>query len=403
MAQFNPFRPAYQEDPYPFLARLRAEEPIHRSRDLGSWVVTRCTDVMAILQDDEHFSSDPARSGGTLGEQVRGLRNITALGTVPLLGNSDPPVHTRLRAIVNRGFTPHVVDGFRTQIEDFIEAMQGTVQAGTPWDVMAVLAEALPVVVSLAFLGVPPDDLADFRARAAAILRIRSGETVADPVTLAQAQRAAFEMTGYLDSLRKDRDRVRADSVLTMLLQALDDEEDLTTDEVAMLLIHITSSGNGPTALAIGNAVLSLAEHPDQFQALHEDPGLAARAVEESLRFDSPTHIITRFATCAQDLGGRHIASGDTIHLVLGSANRDPVQFEDPDRFDLARADGRTFSFGHGIHFCLGAPLARLELEVTLSSLAARFAQIVVDRGRFERRNALLTRGPRRLVVTGLA
>lgn len=402
MAQFNPFRPAYQDDPYPFLARLREEDPVHRSRDLGSWVVTRCADVMAVLQDDEGFSSDPVRSGGALGEQVRVLRNVAALGNVPLLGNSDPPTHTRLRAIVNRGFTPRMVDGFRSQAEDFVEAMLAPVNAGEPWDVMAGIAEALPVVTSLAFLGVPPDNMAPFRARAAAILRVRSGETPAGPAELAQAQRAATEMTGYLGTLRKEPARVRGDSVLATLLRALDDREELTPEEVAMLLIHIASSGNGPTALAIGNAVMALAGHPDQFQKLRQHPELASAAVEESLRFDSPAHIITRFATCPRQVGSRRIAAGDTVHLVLGSANRDPQQFSEPDRFDLERPDRRTFSFGLGIHFCLGAPLARLELEVTLASLAARFERIIVDSSRFERRNALPVRGPRRLVVTGL-
>ena len=401
MAQFNPFRPAYQEDPYPFLARLREEDPVHRSRDLGSWVVTRCADVMAVLQDDDGFSSDPAKSSGGLGRHVRELRDVAALGDVPLLGNSDPPTHTRLRAIVNRAFTPRVVDGFRSQVEDFVGAMLSPMEPGKPWEVMSGLAEALPVVISLAFLGIPPDDVPTFRARAAAILRIRSGETHSEPAELAEARRAATEMTTYLNALRKDRSLVREDSVLAMLLQALDDREELTTEEVAMLLIHIASSGNGPTALAIGNAIVALAEHPDQFRELRQRPELAPAAVEESLRFDSPTHIITRFATSPRELGGRHIAAGDTVHVVLGSANRDPGQFAEPDRFDMARPDRRTFSFGLGIHFCLGAPLARLELEVTLLSLAKRFEQIVVDRGRFERRSALLVRGPKRLVVTG--
>lgn len=402
MAQFNPFRPTYQQDPYPFLARLREADPVHRSRDLGSWVVTRCTDVMAVLQDDDGFSSDPARSSGDLGQHVRELRTVAALGDVPLLGNSDPPNHTRLRSIVNRGFTPRVVEVFRSQAEEFVEAMLAPIKAGEPWDVMSGLAEALPVVTSLAFLGLPPDDLGAFRARAAAILRIRSGETAPEPLELALAQRAATEMTAYLGALQKDRSGVREDSVLAMLLQALDDREELTTEEVAMLLIHIASSGNGPTALAIGNAVMALADHPDQFRELRERPELASAAADESLRFDSPTHIITRFATVPRELGGRHIASGDTIHVVLASANRDPGQFAEPDRFEIERPDRRTFSFGLGIHFCLGAPLARLELEVTLSNLAKRFDRIVVDRGKFERRNALLVRGPRRLVVTGL-
>jgi cytochrome P450 len=387
MAQFNPFRPAYQEDPYPFLARLREEEPVHRSRDLGSWVVTRCADVMAVLQDDEGFSSDPVKNGGQLGEQVKELRSVAALGSVPLLGNSDPPTHTRMRSIVNRGFTPRVVEGFRSQAEDFVEAMLAQVKAGEPWDVMSGIAEALPVVTSLAFLGLPPDDVAPFRARGAAILRVRSGETPPGPIELAQAQRAAAEMTAYLGKL----------------LKALNEREDLTAEEVAMLLVHIASSGNGPTALAIGNAVMALADQPDQFRELRQHPELASAAVEESLRFDSPTHIITRFATCPREMNGRRIAAGDTVHVVLGSANRDPEQFSAPDRFDVERPDRRTFSFGLGIHFCLGAPLARLELEVTLASLAARFERIVVDRSRFERRNALLVRGPRRLVVTGLA
>lgn len=398
MPQFNPFRPAYQADPYPFLHRLREQDPVHRSPDLGAWVVTRYADALAILQDDQNFSSDPAKPASPLGEQVRATRHAAPLGHAPLLGNSDPPEHDRLRAVVNRAFTPRAVEAFRPQVLEIVESALSPLREGEPREVMAGIADLLTVVGSLNFLGVPTDDMPRFRAMAGAILRCRTGEA-AQPGVLPEGFAAAAALTSYLRDLGPAPAAVRPDSVLATLLTAVDSTQ-VTLDEAAMLIVHIASSGNGPTSMAIGNIIRALAEHPDQFERLRREPALALAAVEEGLRFDSPTHIVNRFALAPVQLGGKRIARNDTVQVVIGAGNRDPEVFDNPDLFDIMRPPIRNLSFGVGIHVCLGAPLARLELESLVTVLARRFRTLEIDRKQLEMGGTFLVRGPRRLVIT---
>jgi hypothetical protein len=396
--QFNPFRPAYLADPYPFLHRLREQAPVHRSADVGAWVVTTYADGLAVLQDDANFSSDPAKPASPLGEQVRATRQAAPLGHAPLLGNSDPPEHDRLRAIVNRAFTPRAVESFRPQVMEIVESALAPLHAGEPREVMAGIADLLTVVGSLNFLGIPTGEMPRFRAIAGAVLRCRTGEA-AQPGVLSEGFAAAQVLTAYLHDLGPAPAEVRPDSVLATLLAAVDARQ-LTIDEAAMLIIHISSSGNGPTSMAIGNIIRALAEHPDQFDRLRAEPGLALATVEEGLRFDSPTHIVNRFALAPTSLRGKRVAKDDTVQVVIGAANRDPAVFDDPDRFDIARPAIRNLSFGVGIHVCLGAPLARLELESLVTVLSHRFRTLEIDHSALEMGGTLLVRGPRRLVIT---
>jgi cytochrome P450 len=164
-----------------------------------------------------------------------------------------------------------------------------------------------------------------------------------------------------------------------------------------MLVIHISSSGNGPTACLLGNGLMALARHPGQYETLRTDLGFAARAVEETLRYDSPTHMVGRFAVAEVEVGGRKVRPGETAYVVIGAANRDPAQFDDPDQFDLEREEMRHLSFGQGIHFCLGAPVARLIASTVFSTVARRFARIEVANEGFERGGTMMLRGPRAL------
>ncbi len=394
MAYFNPFRPAYLRNPYPALERLRRQDPVHRSPQLDAWVLTAYADCDRVIHDDQAFSSDPAHASSRLGEAVRTTRASVPFGDVPILGNSDPPDHTRLRAIVNRAFTPRTVAGLAPTIEQRAGSLLDGVSPDEPFEFMAGLAEPLAVLTVLEFFGVQPPDRDRLRDWSAAIMSARSASE-ADPAAIAAARDAGQELKSYLRNAAASASL--RPGLLATLMEAEGPDPGLSLDEVVMLLIHISFAGNGPTAFLLGNGALALASHPSQAECLRREPDLLPAAVEELLRFDSPTHIITRFARAPARLRDKSIRTGDTLYLVLGAANRDPQRFPNPDTLDLSRPDNRHLSFGLGIHFCLGAPLARLEAAIAFRILLQRFPNLRLADVQVERGDTFLLRGPRRL------
>ncbi|MEO9256377.1 MAG: cytochrome P450 [Tepidiformaceae bacterium] len=392
MAFFNPFRPAYNEDPYPSLALLRAQEPVHRSADLNAWIVTSYELCNLVLHDDEAFSSDPTHASGGFGASVIANRAQVPLGLAPIMGNSDDPDHLRLRTIVNRAFTPRVIADMRPVIEATVEDVLGQAPDG-PLEVMSDFAEPLAVTTVLEHLGVPPEDRQQMRAWSLALMRARA-EGPGDPAVLAAAAEARDAIIDYLQKFTPANGRR---SIISTVTSAAAAGEALTAEEMAMLLIHISLAGNGPSAYAIANSTLALARHPEQLALLASNPELLPSAVEELLRFDSPTHIVARFAIADTKLGARTVHAGDILYAVIAAANRDPAQFPDPDILDIERQHNRHLSFGIGIHVCLGAPLARLELQIALGALIKRYG--VFRPGYVDRGGTLLLRGPRVLVI----
>ena len=397
MAFFNPFRPAYLEDPYPSLHQLRSQEPVHWSRDLEAWVVTSYAECLQALQDTETFSSDPVRGGGPFGQEVARRRAEAPLGMAPIMGNSDGADHMRLRAIVNRGFTPRVMESMRPGIERAVESLLAEADPSAPFEVMSGFAEPLAVSVVLEHLGIPREDFGRFREWSLALMRARA-EGGAQPGVLESAGRAQGEMFDYVAQLAEMRDAKHdaAADIVSVLLDACD-EEAIAPEEMLMMLIHISLAGNGPTAMALGNGIAALGAQPEGLARFIADPELTQSAIEELLRFDSSTHFVVRFATAATRLGTRPVRPGQHLHLMVGAANRDPARFERPDTIDLGRTDNRHLSFGYGVHFCLGAPLARLELAIGLRRFVERFGEFVTIEREVLPNYQL--RGLRRLVI----
>jgi cytochrome P450 len=392
MAFFNPFRPGYNEDPYPALAQLRKQEPVHRSADLNAWILTSYEHCNRLLHDDQAFSSDPVHASGGLGASVTASRSQVPLGLAPILGNSDEPDHMRLRTIVNRAVTPRVIADMRPAIEATVEGLLDEAPEG-PLNVMSDFAEPLAVTIVLEHLGVPRDDRREVRQWSTALMRARA-EGPSDPAVMAAASGARDGLLDYLQNFSAADERT---SIISTVTGAAAAGEALTPEEMAMLLIHISLAGNGPTAYAVANSILSLATHPEALALLSKHPELIPSAVEELLRFDSPTHIVARFARADAKMGARTIRAGDTVYAVIAAANRDPAQFPNPDSLDIERSDNRHLSFGIGIHFCLGAPLARLELQIALGALIKRYGLFRLKH--VERGGTLLLRGPKTLVV----
>ena len=393
MVFFDPSRPAYRQNPYPALAALREREPVHWSRDQGLWVVTSYEHCIRLLLDDEAFSSNPIHATGGLGAAIAATREMVPLGGAPILANADPPDHTRLKAIVNRGFTPRAIADMRPGIEAAVELLLETAQAAQPFEVMSQFAEPLAVGTILEHLGIPTSGAGQFREWSGAVMRAR---TAKQPTAseLGLAARARNEMLDYLALIDSAGE---ATGVLARMLEAHHAQKSITPEDLLMMLIHISLAGNGATAFGIANSVATLAAHPEQRARLIADPGLLPVAIEELLRFESSTHAIVRFAKQECMLGTRQIRAGQILYAMVAAANRDPAQFVDPDTLDLGRTDNRHLGFSVGMHFCLGAPLVRLELEIALGAILERFGEYRVLTA--EPGDTWILRGPRRLVI----
>lgn len=399
MAFFNPYRPSYGEDPYPALARLRAEDPVFFWREYDGWVVTRHADCSRVLRDHATYSSDPGNATGGVGRHVARARDASPLAGAPLIGAVDAPVHTRLRAIVSRAFTPRVVEGER----DFIrQTVSDLLHAGQePLDFARVVAPILPVTVISDLLGLASEERAPVRAWAQAIMRAHS-----DPDTPPDARRAAAEAMRQMGRFLTEYRQTHAEDdskLISILLEAEASGERLSQEELLAFAVFLYTAGSGPTAMMLSNAVAHLARHPDAMEAVRADRSLRRAVLEESLRWDSATHVLLRYALVDTEIGGRRIRAGETVYVMVAAAHRDPEVFPDPDRFDFSREipAGQLLSFGAGPHFCLGAPLAYLQGEEMLDALLDAYPNLALAPNGLRMGGTFLLRGPERLLIAG--
>ncbi|TAJ20941.1 MAG: cytochrome P450 [Dehalococcoidia bacterium] len=394
---FNPFVPSFRANPYLQLGRLREGDPVHRSQALQAWVLTRYDDCLRVMKDAETFSSDVMQAGGALAAALREQRRETPLGETRTVLGSDPPVHTRLRSIVNRAFTPRRAAALRPHIEDVTASLLAQAPDSGEWDLMKGLAQPLPVIVIAELLGVPSEDREQFRHWSNALAATTN--LLQDAATRQGAVAAAQELRGYLEAVVVERVAAPRDDLISALLEAEADGARLSRDEVLAFAVLLLVAGNETTTNLIGNGTLLLAEHPEAMQALRDDPEGVPNAVEEMLRYDSPVQGLVRFVARDTEIAGQAIKKGDVLICMIGGANRDPRQFTEPERFDIARVENRHLSFGQGIHFCLGAPLARLEADVAFRGLLARWPGIRLAEGGAERGGTFLLRGPSRVTL----
>jgi cytochrome P450 len=374
---WDPFDPAWARDPYPVYAALRESNPVHRS-PFGFWVFTRHADCLAVLRD-KRASSDGRNIDVTDFPAMRDREFIDGSGaTGEMLAEMapfifrDPPDHTRLRGLVQKAFTPRVVEGLRPRIEQICSDLLDTAIERGSCDLVADYAYPLPVQIIVEMLGVPAEDHEQFRVWSDALARGLDPDFLLPPEAVQRRLAGILSFVQYFASLIEERRARPGDDLLTRLIQAEEQGDVLTQGELLSTCILLLVAGHETTVNLIAGGALALMQHPDQRVRFRDDPGVLRSGIEEMLRYVGPVQLTGRVALEPIEVGGAVIGPGEFAMLLLGSANRDPDAFTDPDTFDVARTDNNHLGLGFGIHHCLGASLARLEAQVALRALAKR-------------------------------
>lgn len=391
---FNPMDPAFVADPYPTYHRLRAEDPVHRS-PLGFWVLTRYEDVVAVLRDPrcakEAIAAFVAAHFGVAVPPGLGISML----------DRDPPDHTRLRGLVSKAFTPRVVERLRPHVQQIVDDLLARVAGAGRMDLIEQLAYPLPVIVICELLGVPVADHERFKGWGLDIARGLDSIMLPPDSEVAQRSMAGRRaLAEYFRELIAERRAAPRDDMLSGLIAAEEAGDRLSEDELLATCILLLIAGHETTVNLIGNGTLALLRHPGELRRLRENPGLIASAVEELLRYDGPVQRTARIPSEDVTIGGRTIGKGEMVMPFIGAADRDPAQFPDPDRLDIGRTENRHVAFGLGIHFCLGAPLARLEGQLALGTLVRRLPKLALAGDTPAYRQSLTLRGLQALPVT---
>jgi cytochrome P450 len=392
---FNPMAPEFVADPYPTYHRLRAEDPVHQS-PLGFWVLTRYEDVVSVLRDPRLIKEPIA---AFVAARFGLAAPPTGMGLSML--DRDPPDHTRLRGLVSKAFTPRVIERLRPHIQQIVDGLLDRVEGARGMDLIEQFAYPLPVIVICEMLGVPVADHERFKgwgldiARGLDAIMLPPDSPVAERSVV--ARRALAE---YFRGLIAERRAAPRDDMLSGLIAAEEAGDKLSEDELLATCILLLVAGHETTVNLIGNGSLALLRHPDQRRRLQEDPGLIVTAVEELLRFDGPVQRTSRIPSEDVTIGGKIIGKGEMVMPFIGAADRDPAQFPEPDRLDIGRADNRHIAFGWGIHFCIGAPLARVEGQIALNTLLRRRPRLALATDTPEYRQSLTLRGLSALPVS---
>ena len=374
---FNPLSPDFIRDPYPHYERLRTSDPMHVTAH-GAFLASRHAEVSLVLRDKRFGKDFVDRTIRRYGPKIMEEPIFRSMSHWML--QQDPPDHTRLRGLVVKAFTARRVEDMRPRIQEVVDRTIDDVIARGHMDLIEDFAFRLPVTIICDMLGIPEEHREVFYKSS------RDGGRILDPVPLTPAEIAEANMGHamakmYFEQLFELRRRNPGDDLTTQLVQAEEDGSRLTNEELIANIILLFGAGHETTVNLIGNGLLALHRNPDQLALLKANPSLISNAIEEFLRYDSSVQMTGRVALEEiEDLGGKRIPKGESVLCLLGSANRDPAVYSDrPDRLDITRPNLKPLSFGGGIHFCLGAQLARIEAEIAISTLLRRIPDLRLD------------------------
>ncbi|MFJ6571995.1 cytochrome P450 [Streptomyces sp. NPDC091292] len=397
----------FATDPYPAYAWLREHAPVHRTRlpsGVDAWLVTRYADARQALADQRLSKKPLHHAEDAPGKSRTGIPGERSANLMTHLLNIDPPDHTRLRRLVSKAFTPRRVAEFEPRVRELTDQLiDGFAERGSA-DLIHEFAFPLPIYAICDLLGVPREDQDDFRDWAGMMIRHGGGPR-------GGVARSVKKIRAYLaDLIHRKRENLGEqgdDDLISGLIRASDHGEHLTEDEAAAMCFVLLFAGFETTINLIGNGAYALLRNPVQRALLQDslvrgDTGLLETGIEELLRYDGPVELATwRYATQPLEIGGQEIPRGDPVLVVLAAADRDPARFDAPDTLDLSRRDNPHLGYGHGIHYCLGAPLARLEGRTALATLLRRLPdlQLAADPADLRWRGGLIMRGLRTLPV----
>ncbi|GGO01639.1 cytochrome P450 family protein [Saccharibacillus kuerlensis] len=383
------FTREFSQNPYPVYARLREEEPIAKlmfpDGQFG-WMITRYEDAVEVLKDNR-FIKDMTKIYGSTGQSIFTSNMLF----------SDPPDHRRLRGLVQQAFTPKLIEGMREHIQQIADKLLDAVEGREHIELIDDYAFPLPIIVISEILGVPTSDQDKFRIWSNSIIGASNSEGSSEVYQHMQ------EFTAYLGTWFEKVRREPGDDLISQLIAAEEAGERLSEQEIYGVVSLLIIAGHETTVNLIGNGIISLLQHPEQLHMLRDNPDLIKGAIEEMLRYNGPVEFSTsRWAGEDLEFRGHSMKRGDLVVVALDSADRDGSQFDDPDLFDITRERSRHLAFGHGIHMCLGAPLARLEGEIAVNTLLRRFPNIRLreDAGKLEWRPGMIVRGVKEIPLS---
>jgi len=395
---YDPAEPEVRRNPFPVYSQLQDDDPVHWSDSLRSWVLTRYDDVRQVAMS-EVMSPDRLRP---FYAQLKGERRETLAEVMRYLSLwmvfRDPPEHTRLRRLVGAAFTPRSIEALAEPVGRVVDHLLDALPRNQPVDWAQQVAMPLPAYVILDLLGIPHRSYADLKAWSDE-LRAFIGSSRADPDRYNRARHGATQLAGFFGEVIAARRNKPGEDFVSRMIAARDEQGSLSEDELVATCMLVLFAGHETTTHLLGNSANALLDHPDQLQRLRNNPALINPAVEEFLRYDGPSNAITRVVSADHEIAGKWLRSGDRVFAMVNAANRDPRRFDDPQGLDIARQPNRHLTFGFGLHFCLGAPLARLEAQLCLAGLIRRFGKIERAAGETEWIDSLAMRGLSRLPV----
>ena len=404
MNQYDLNSAEFLADPYPVYQQLRTNDPIHWSEQNRFWILTRYADIALLIQNDKLSSNRIGAHAGRMPDQVKAHFRpfFTAVSSWMLM--IDPPDHTRLRGLVNKAFTPRVVENMRALIQQLVDEMLDRVNDRGQMDVMSDLANSLPAIVIAEMLGVPGSDQNQFKAWSddiaialAGIDSARSKEELLGQYEL--AQESFLALSSYFKEKVTALRLKPLENLLSALVQAEEKGDRLTEQELFANCVLLMIAGHETTTNLIGNGVLAMLRNPSEQQTLRDNPELIGPAIEELLRYDSPVQKMGRVALANIPVDGREIEQGQLVCFSFGAANRDPEQFASPEALNLARQPNRHLAFGHGLHYCVGAALARVEGQIAIKTIFQRFQNLRLATDNLEWNRNFTLRGLKALPV----
>ena len=383
--EYNPMLPEVKENPYPYYAYLRGHAPAYQIEGLGFWALSRYDDVDFVLKNPSLFSSSTFLANM--------LGDLNPVPEAPSLVSCDPPDHTRLRKLINKAFTPRIIRSLEPRIRQVAQELVDQLAGKSEFDLVYDLSSPLPVIVIAEMLGVQSEDRADFKRWSDDIILATNRMFTAEDEERIRESTAEFR--AYFQAVIAARRTDPREDLTTALVQAEEEEQKLDEWEVLSLLTLLLVAGNETTTNLIGNMMLALLDHPEQMEKLRADPSLIPNAIEETLRFDGPVQGLVRQLTQDVEIAETTLPANTLVFPLVASANRDERKFSESERFNITRDTEGHLAFGYGIHYCLGAQLARLEAKIAFEELFGQFPSLAGTNESVTRIESLIIRGPK--------